>query len=310
MTTDRGKRVGVALIAVLAPVAVLVVAAAVRGELPNPTASHWDFHGRPNGTASPTALFAVTIAVSGVIAMAVCLLTWLARRPTYLLGPILVGLGWLVALTYTSSVVPARGAAYAAQVHLGWYWILLVLGGALVLGHAAWLLTPEPPDRGTQVGPTPIRLAVGEHVEWIGSAHSAAFRVLSVAALAAAGALALVRWPFAIGCGVLAVLLAGMSLLTVRIDDRGLHTLWSVAGWPRSTIRLDTIVSVRAQTIEPMQWGGWGYRVGRHGVAAVLRRGPGLVIERRGHMPYAVTVDDADEGAALLNALLARSAPS
>jgi hypothetical protein len=73
-------------------------------------------------------------------------------------------------------------------------------------------------------------------------------------------------------------------------------------------IPLDKIVRAEATHIEPMRWGGWGWRVIPDASAIVLRRGDGLVVHYPGGRRFAVTVDDAATGAGLLNGLLAREA--
>ena len=67
----------------------------------------------------------------------------------------------------------------------------------------------------------------------------------------------------------------------------------------------EQITAAHADTIEPLAWGGWGYRITPRGRAAVVRRGPGLVLSRRDAVPFAVTVDDPQAGADLVNAVVA-----
>src|SRR5690606_37397451 len=113
-------------------------------------------------------------------------------------------------------------------------------------------------------------------------------------------------WPATIPLAIVSVALALISEVTVRIDARGVHTLWGPFGWPRPHIPLEQITAARAEHIRPLEWGGWGYRVSPRGIAAVIRRGPGLVISRSGRPDYAVTIPHAAVGADVLNALLTR----
>jgi hypothetical protein len=55
--------------------------------------------------------------------------------------------------------------------------------------------------------------------------------------------------------------------------------------------------------VDPMTWGGWGYRwvPTRHATAAVVRRVPGLRLDRTDGRVFVVTVDDADRAAGLVN---------
>ena len=56
-----------------------------------------------------------------------------------------------------------------------------------------------------------------------------------------------------------------------------------------------------------MDWGGWGYRIMPDRSAVVLRSGPGLVVTSTSGKQFAITIDDPEEPAALLQALAARA---
>jgi hypothetical protein len=75
--------------------------------------------------------------------------------------------------------------------------------------------------------------------------------------------------------------------------------------WPRRRILMSDIRSARAEVIEPTDVGGWGYRLGRNGAAIVVRRGEALVLELDDGPRFTVTVDDAAEAAAIVNAYVA-----
>ena len=106
----------------------------------------------------------------------------------------------------------------------------------------------------------------------------------------------------------LAVLLVGAVHVTVGVH--GVRVA-SPVGWPAVTVPLDQIASARAIDLRPVDWGGWGYRgslrlAGR--AAWVVRRGEALELRLAGDRTFAVTVDGAVEAAAVVNALLDRSA--
>src|SRR5699024_2484071 len=123
-------------------------------------------------------------------------------------------------------------------------------------------------------GPT-ITLGETERATWIGHAHSTPMRILSPLLMAAAAVAVFFSVQIAIPLGVVGLATAWTSVLAVRIDRRGVHTLWGPFGWPRPRIAPENIASAHASDINPLEWGGWGYRVSRNGVAAVIRRGPG-----------------------------------
>jgi len=71
-------------------------------------------------------------------------------------------------------------------------------------------------------------------------------------------------------------------------------------------LRRATAEVLSAEEIDPLGWGGWGVRLSRRGTAHVVRRGPGLVLGRRGGSELAITVDDPDGAAELVAALQRR----
>ncbi len=91
------------------------------------------------------------------------------------------------------------------------------------------------------------------------------------------------------------------------MDRQGLRIEYGPLRWPVQRIPLDEIQQAAVVDIKPGEWGGWGYRgmlrvFGK--AAVVLRGGPGIVLELTGKRRLAVTVDDAGEGAGLVNDLV------
>jgi hypothetical protein len=113
-------------------------------------------------------------------------------------------------------------------------------------------------------------------------------------------------WPVANVLGLVALGLFWAHVISVRVDDRGVTVAWGPARWPRLTVPVEDLAAARSEQIEPLRWGGWGLRRTLRGTAAITRRGPGLVLERRGRTPLAVTVDAPETAADLVNALVER----
>ncbi|TQC47657.1 hypothetical protein EEB14_19055, partial [Rhodococcus sp. WS4] len=150
----------------------------------------------------------------------------------------------------------------------------------------------------------PVPLAPGERAAWTGYARGRWAGVLALAMALATVVSALVGalW-LAVLFLVLAILGGAFASVTVQIDRAGLTlSSWNVR-WRR--IPLDSVDEARATEIRPMEWGGWGYRFTPRGTAVVIRGGEGIVVTRRDGRPFAVTVDGAAQGAALLNSLVA-----
>lgn len=76
-------------------------------------------------------------------------------------------------------------------------------------------------------------------------------------------------------------------------------------GWPRRRVALDDIRRATNTNVDPMSYGGWGYRVKRGVTAVVVRRGDALQLDLNNGRSFTVTVDQADQGASLVNHYLA-----
>lgn len=304
---SQGRKLLVSSLALAAPVLVLVVGLLGTADLPDPLPSHWNLDGAVDGTADPTSLllgFGLATAVAAVATIAV---VWLAPRSTRFLPAVLSYATWLTALSYVQIPLLARGASEARQVDMPWYSIATCVLAPAAVALITWRLTPQDLTRPVRVTPHSLRLGASERVLWTSGADSVVLPFAgALLMLAAAGTALVFWWWLAVALALVAMAVVAVSSLAVQIDQSGLHTLWGPLGRPRVTLRLDDVASAHAEEIEPLRWGGWGYRVRRHGSAAVVRRGPGLVVERRDGSSYAVTVDHSAEAADVLNALVAR----
>jgi len=97
-----------------------------------------------------------------------------------------------------------------------------------------------------------------------------------------------------------------LSSLEVRVDAERFVVAFGPFGRPRRVIRLADVREVSAIVVEPREWGGWGYRwmPWARASAAVIRRGPGIEVVLLDGKRFAVTVDDAVNGAKAASAAL------
>lgn len=279
------------------------------GDLPEPMASHWGVDGQPDAAMSRALSLTVTLAL--VVVLGGLLSGLLARRsPTggrspspeglalaAFLAALGVGIAWISVLANRSAPTWTQ----AAPLGRGIVVVLLAAAGVGLMGYRLgrrWFPRPVEPDRPVPV----VRLDPREPAAWIGTATSRGQLVLLVPA---AAILLLLPDPFrwlAVLVAVLAILLARVQ---VRVDDAGLTVLLGGFCRVRRT-PLRAIEAARAEHIDPSRWGGWGYRLVPDGSAVVIRAGDGIVLDLRNGRRFAVTVDDADRGAGMVNALLAR----
>jgi hypothetical protein len=112
---------------------------------------------------------------------------------------------------------------------------------------------------------------------------------------------------FVAGLGLLVGVLSWLlSSLEVRVTEDTLTVAYGPFGWPRRVVDLSEVVDASAIVVDPMHWGGLGYRwmPRARASAAVVRKGPGIALEFRDGRRFAVTVDDAVAGAKLTSAAL------
>lgn len=308
MNRTLGKVV-VTTLAVLAPVTAVIFHAALGGRVPDPLPTHWRGTSTVDGTTAAAALFVSVVLIAAVLAAITIGVLWL--RHSDMVGRMTVcALMFGVVLMptiYGQILISSSGAVRAEQVPLPWYAVVITVAVPVLIAAACWWLLPAAWQPVRALPASTIPLGPTERIAWIGWAQSTSMRWVAAGAVVIAGAL-LVYSPWAaVVVFVVAVLLLLLSELAVRIDGNGLHTLWGPFGWPSSSVALEQIGAAHAETIEPVRWGGWGLRVSGRGVAAIVRRGPGIVLDRVSGPAYVVTVDGADQGADVLNALLARA---
>ncbi|GIJ00300.1 hypothetical protein CLV28_0025 [Sediminihabitans luteus] len=314
----RSRRV-VALASTLASLAVLAVGYLVPlrwvDELPDPVATHWGTDG-PDGFTSldgigllaPTLVMAALVVLLGVL-IAVLGTAAFARR---VLAGTSVGLAALVATLQIVSLGTQRGLADARDATDAGIGVSLLV--ALLVGATVGLALPRdrPLPATAPVDPDAPRASLDPHERAAWVARTRGGPGLAIGALAIAGtavvAVVLETWWLLLLPVLLGLLLAAMLEFVVRVDERGLQVC-SALGVPRTLVPADEVERAGVVAVDPVRdFGGWGWRVGRGGrVGVVVRKGPGLLVERTGGRSFVVTVDDPDEGAALLNALADRA---
>jgi len=274
------------------------------GDLPDPVATHWGLGGAPDGS---TSLAFVPLIHVGLVALGL-LTTSLFRvegEPTaeaFAMLGLMGGLGLALNITL---VQLNRGVEVWTEAGEFSFWYLgAVLVGAFVGGAIGFSVGRHwHPVRETKAGAVPVvDVAIGERVSWVG-------RATAKWPLFMLGGVAIIfvlipetgRW-----IAILLLILTVMFLqVEANVNNDGLRI--RLGGIPVKKYPLSTIKSAQAIDLEPAAWGGWGWRIVPDRSAIVLRRGEALEVVFLSGRRFAVTVDDAATGAALLNGLVARS---
>ena len=305
--------------------AVLVlVPLGLRDRLPDPLAVHWTDAPVPDNSMSFTANLVTPLVVWGVMWAVLLGLVFhgrsLERRNgrAFLWGSMfgggvfMVGVGGAVLLANLD-------APTWTQARMPFWSVGVVVPVSLAVGVLAGFLCRGAPDQRPPASERPptLRLRPGQRSVWVSrtgnpwlvAVTGAAFVVTVVTVVVAlprilsgAGAL-----PWSVLIGPVIVLIAGLlvSSVTARVTGDGLAIGFGLLGWPIRRIRLSKIDSAWSEVRYPSQTGGWGFR-GFPGTATImLRGGECLVIRYRSGGQLAISIDDAEHGAALINALIA-----
>ena len=142
---------------------------------------------------------------------------------------------------------------------------------------------------------------------WTGRAHLAWWLPLVLIAIGVILVISARSLVGAIPAALLLLVYLAFGWITVTVDVRGLQIRYGVLPRPVTSVPLDDIRRAERIDLAPLQWGGWGYRGSRKAfgrAAVVLRSGDAIKLQLTDGSEFAVTVDDAATGAALLAGLL------
>lgn len=319
------------LVAVWLPVLLVALGVAVQlvllPQMPVTIAVHWNASGEADGFAPAWTQPLATVALGLGLPLLIALTSLPGLRrgdrgPTYrLMGATAAALSALVTVALTWTFAAQAGLESSADAPSVWGALAASFVAAIVVGGAAWFVQPHEDSTDAAAPPaTPLALGANERVLWMRTtAMSRGAAILVVAAVLLIAGAAVVAWVTGAE-PLLAWLLTGIALLLlafaattlafhVRVDDTGLH-VESALGIPRFHVPLVDIASAARVDVNPMgEFGGWGLRLSagrRFGV--VLRTGQAIEVHRRSGRRFVVTVDDAETGAALLEALVDREA--
>ena len=99
------------------------------------------------------------------------------------------------------------------------------------------------------------------------------------------------------------VVLSAFLIVRVEIDEVGVVVRLGLIGFPKLVRDLQSIDEARSLRVQPLRYGGWGYRHIRGGWAVMVRGGEALELRTTGGRRLVVTVDDAEAAARCINDL-------
>lgn len=317
------------VVAIVAPLVLTVVSVALQlialPHVPGVIAIHWGTSGTPDGFAPSWIQPLLTVAFGLVLPLGLALTSLSGMRRgdrggSYrLMGALAPALSTMMSVLFAWTLVMQVGLADARDAASVVPALVVALAAAVLVGVGAWFVQPDEAPLHTSAAPKGLVLAEDERAAWFGVASMGRGAVVAIAVtclvLVVAAVAAWLMSPDAVVAAALtvaAVVLTLAALTTVlfrvRVDGDGL-TVRSVAGLPVFRVPLDDVRAVAVADVTPMgEFGGYGIRStpGRFGV--VTRRGEAIEVERMSGRRFVVTAGDAETGAALLQALVARDA--
>ena len=290
---------------------------AYRSDLPERVASHYGISGRPDGSMTPQQ-FLIAVGALMVLGLGACAAIALTRRrfqPMVAPGVAFVGafIGALSGGILATTAISQRGLDRWQDATLTPWALIPWIGGSVILGStAAWIASSLPfnRDTSTDAAPSAMNLAPGERAFWTSTLSARWPLLLGLATLLVAlGLTQLTELWIAMVLLLPAIAITTFSRIRVAADNSGLHVRYGFFGWPRTSVPIRRIATAQAIDIRPTDWGGWGYRGSltlMKRAAVVLRAGPGIRVDLHDGKVFAVTIDDPNNPARLLNAEVSR----
>ncbi|WP_327415230.1 DUF1648 domain-containing protein [Streptomyces sp. NBC_01233] len=319
--TDRMKKNGARWGAAAWVAGVLAVLAALpfaaSGRLPDRLATHWG-GATPDGSMPLWAAALLPALVWVVLALSIAFAGRRGGSPSE---------AWMGTSLLTGGVFLAGAQASIVRANLDrtdWKDAASVGAGvaitalvAVAAGALGWLA-----GRRAELPTEPIRLPEGDVMEipagerrvWLSRMSNPWLHLIGVltglvaaaGTVAAAGGLIGVEWALITPFAFASLGMFAFASVQARVTEAGLEVSFGPLGWPARRWTAGNIVSARVENRRPAQVGGWGYRLSGLGTTVMLRSGECLVIHPRKGPEFAVSIDDAERGAALLNALAAK----
>ena len=310
----------VALLTLLASVvilgAALTIACSWRGDLPELVATSFDGDGDAQRLSPLRTAMLVPAGIGFPLAVLFATLCWFWGRAAMtrrIAAGGVIGVAVLVSGFVVWMLAGQRGLADASDAHLSPWALVVSFAAAILFAVVAAVLVPadlpQPTAHPVAADAARVPLADTERAVWLGQARNGwGMNLVLVVALGGSALAAVLTqtWPLLAIPVLLTIGAMASGVYHVRVDAIGL-TIRSAAGWPRTRVPADEVVSTSVAEVNPAQWGGWGWRGAGREVGVITRGGEALRVERTGGRTLTITCDDAAAGAALLNTMADRT---
>lgn len=293
-------------------IAVVVTWLFWRDALPDEMPKQWDADG-VSSTAPTWIMLGVTSLASFVAALVATLALYASAAPSR--RSIFLGTGFVAGLASSAWLVTGSVTVIAggtSEPNPGGWPLLAILASGY--GAIPYLLSPKWIEDSPLREPVEIELAPSEVGAWSKTITVPLFAWVGL--IVVAGSVVLLITMIQAGvtggtivAGFVMLFVLGFMLAFVRlhvsVDWRGLRVVSSILRVPLKSAELVDIESVHTDILDPVQWGGWGYRIMPGRSAIILRRGPGLVLNLTNGKQFAVSLDEPETPTVLLMSLRA-----
>jgi hypothetical protein len=319
-STDRRSRKGMGRWALtvggfaVASVAIGTVLLASRwSQIPAIVATHWGPGGGVDATQSRSSFVLTTALFLLGLTAFFGLLAWMESYGRRILAATAGGTAALIAVLTYGTVLTQAGLSDPQQAVIPAPVIVATVVLPVVAAAALWRLNPLPPRAVRAPGATlstgarTIDVAPGERLAWVGRAAPAGW-AMGILALIIAAATVLswvsVPWTAVIPLAAGALTIVMLSARVV-INDNGIRV--ASAGIPWLRVPLAEVREASGSTVTPFgDFGGIGMRYGRSKRGFVTRKGEALLLEQADGTKTYVSINHADQAAAVVNTLLRR----
>ncbi len=274
--------------------------------LPDPVASHWGFSGAPDGFMPKrldAMLMPLLVASAGVF-------VWAAGRADRAAAQLMVGLAnglavFFAGLRITTFRANTNAATWADAANITAFDLLV----PLAVGGLAGIITAYGaryrPEHVVQVRSVSASARASANEQFDGYVTAKTMTVVP-AITAAGGFLVYTTVPapqgvaIAVLLGVITVVAALATRARMQVDAERVTVGFGPFGLPRITWPMAVIDDVVVLDVEPLAYGGWGYRILPGVRAVVLRRGEGIRLSCTGKPDLVITIDEAQSAAAVI----------
>lgn len=288
----------------------------ISGELPARVAVHWGASGAPDRFVSLDSALVENGVVVGLLTLLLSAIAWVPAAPVSATAGLATGLGFAMASGMYGSLYEQRGLTDVTQADaFGWTVVAGLVAGVLLGAGVARVLHSMAASAYSSTGlpADAVRLEVpdGTRLAWSGRMRLSR-TTLGVLGLALIPLLGMAVFLFAAGSQEGWILLGvalfpGLVMWALSGDVFVDRDLVRVQRGPLKTmsLALEEISSADVVTVKPLrEYGGWGWRIGRDAHGFITRSGEALRLHRVGDVAYVLTVDRAEDAAAVVNTLL------